>query len=134
MKEDRNLLVKALKRHRIDAELDKGGWLHITCYMKHGEEKSVEIPPDVDCVRWMDSELENVDESYDAYIWLDEFGHGKDGAPHDMEDVLADQQQWTRTRRRVKHSMRVIGVPMAHRLRPHRQKGNTVLHRERRVR
>ena len=103
MKEDRSLLVKALKRHRIDAELDEDGWLRITCYMKHGEEKSIEIPPDVDCVRWMDSELENVDESYDAYIWLDEFGHGKGGAPHDMEDVLADQKQWTRTRRRIRN-------------------------------
>lgn len=30
------------------------------------------------------------DPSYEAYIWLDETGHGKNGAPYDMGDLYND--------------------------------------------
>ena len=30
------------------------------------------------------------DASYEAYIWLDTDGHGKNGAPYDMKDVYED--------------------------------------------
>lgn len=33
---------------------------------------------------------ESFDVSYETYIWLDETGHGKNGAPYDMEDVYED--------------------------------------------
>ncbi len=32
----------------------------------------------------------NYDPSYEAYIWLDSNGHGKNGAPHDMGKVYND--------------------------------------------
>lgn len=42
------------------------------------------------------SEFEGYYESYDVstetYIWLDEDGHGKNGAPYEMEKVLIDTQ------------------------------------------
>ena len=28
----------------------------------------------------------------EAYIWLDDSGHGKNGAPHDMKDVYEDME------------------------------------------
>lgn len=91
-------IVKDLKYHDFDAQLNQDGWLRVTCYMDHGEEKIIEIPPEVDdCAAYVLDEIDNFDESYAAYIWLDEFGHGKCGAPYDMEDVLADQKQWTKT-------------------------------------
>ena len=31
--------------------------------------------------------------SYETYIWLDSFGHGKNGAPHELEDVLNDTKE-----------------------------------------
>lgn len=33
---------------------------------------------------------ENFDVSYEAYLWLDENGHGKNGAPYDMKDLYND--------------------------------------------
>ena len=33
---------------------------------------------------------ENFDECEEAYLWLDESGHGKNGAPYHMDDVLED--------------------------------------------
>ena len=36
---------------------------------------------------------EGFDESYETYIWLDNFGHGMNGAPDDMLDVYNDTKQ-----------------------------------------
>lgn len=33
---------------------------------------------------------ENYDVDYETYIWLDQFGHGKNGAPYRMRAVLED--------------------------------------------
>lgn len=38
----------------------------------------------------------NFDVSYETYLWLDERGHGKNGAPHDMSDVYNDIQGYDR--------------------------------------
>lgn len=35
---------------------------------------------------------ESYDVSYETYIWLDNEGHGKNGAPYEMEKVLIDTQ------------------------------------------
>ena len=32
------------------------------------------------------------DVSYETYLWLDNTGHGKNGAPYEMEDVLEDMK------------------------------------------
>ena len=34
----------------------------------------------------------NFDVSYEAYIWLDNTGHGANGAPYDMKDVYEDMK------------------------------------------
>lgn len=36
---------------------------------------------------------QNFDPSEEASVWLDETGHGKNGAPHDMEDILDDMKE-----------------------------------------
>ena len=36
--------------------------------------------------------FEGFDVSYETYIWLDEEGHGKNGAPYDMKDLYEDTQ------------------------------------------
>lgn len=33
---------------------------------------------------------DSYDPSYEAYLWLDESGHGKNGAPYEMIDVYND--------------------------------------------
>ena len=35
---------------------------------------------------------EGFDVSYKTYIWLDENGHGRNGAPYDMKDLYEDTQ------------------------------------------
>lgn len=38
--------------------------------------------------RYMDFDV-----SYEASLWLDETGHGKNGAPYEMNDVYADMEE-----------------------------------------
>jgi len=35
---------------------------------------------------------DDFDCSEEAYLWLDDTGHGKNGAPHDMKDVYEDME------------------------------------------
>lgn len=35
---------------------------------------------------------ENYDVSEETYLWLDESGHGRNGAPYDMKDVYEDME------------------------------------------
>ena len=35
---------------------------------------------------------DDFDPSYEAYLWLDETGHGRNGAPYDMKDLYEDMQ------------------------------------------
>lgn len=41
----------------------------------------------------VDEYYEDYDPSYEAYLWLDNSGHGKNGAPDNMGDVYADMQE-----------------------------------------
>lgn len=36
---------------------------------------------------------EGFDVSYEAYLWLDDTGHGSNGAPYEMIDVYNDMQE-----------------------------------------
>ena len=38
----------------------------------------------------IDNYLMDFDPSYEAYLWLDNTGHGINGAPYDMKDVYED--------------------------------------------
>lgn len=61
------------------------------------------------------NELENFYEGYDVdyetYIWLDEEGHGKNGAPYRLRDVLEDMEAIERMIEQLLESIRSINVP-----------------------
>ena len=38
----------------------------------------------------VDNCYQNFDVSYETYLWLDNTGHGKNGAPYELEDILED--------------------------------------------
>ena len=40
----------------------------------------------------MEEYYEGFDADAEAYLWLDSNGHGKNGAPYHMKDVLADME------------------------------------------
>ena len=46
-----------------------------------------------DVAMLIDDYFESFDVSYETYIWLDNEGHGKNGAPYDMLDCYNDTKQ-----------------------------------------
>ena len=51
----------------------------------------VDIGDDInDFSRNINNTFMNYDVSYETYLWLDNTGHGKNGAPYELEDVLED--------------------------------------------
>jgi len=72
--------------------------LTIAYYTKHGGEENVEVPyanlNNIDIAEWFLDAYTDYDVNYETYIWLDNTGHGKDGAPREIADLLADKQEW----------------------------------------
>lgn len=46
-----------------------------------------------DLIHRLEEYAENYDPSEEASLWVDETGHGKNGAPYDLEDIL-DDMKW----------------------------------------
>ena len=63
-------------------------------YSPRDQDFNIEV--DADDIEELATELreryENYDCSAEAYIWLDDFGHGQNGAPYDMKDVYEDMK------------------------------------------
>lgn len=88
---------------RIEELATKLGWNvrkdeEYVIFQKHstaGQDFSVELK--VEDVYDIKSKLEEAHEDYDvseeAYLWLDDTGHGRDGAPYEMIDVYRDMEE-----------------------------------------
>lgn len=64
----------------------------------YGQDFNFEISVDKDASmieiwRELQSYQNNFDVSAEAYLWLDESGHGKNGAPFEMIDVYKDMEE-----------------------------------------
>lgn len=43
-------------------------------------------------IQGLEDWIRGYDVNEETYIWLDEFGHGKNGAPYDMMDIYMDKK------------------------------------------
>lgn len=65
-------------------------------YSSCGQDFSFDIDTEDDPHAFLDNlynRWDAFDVSYETYLWLDEDGHGKNGAPYDMKDVYEDMQE-----------------------------------------
>lgn len=92
-------LPSALQLRLIEAQFgieeDDDNTVRLSRYSPAGQDFgiSVDIGENLhDLKRNLAKAYEGYDVSYEAYIWLDNTGHGKDGAPHDMKDVYEDME------------------------------------------
>lgn len=90
---------------------DKEGWMVTAEYRKcnpivqwrfsiftsAGQDLNIEVEMDKRDVSTLVTNLENHYESFEpeaeTMLWLDQDGHGKNGAPYHMKDVLADMEE-----------------------------------------
>lgn len=65
-------------------------------YSSYGQDFGFDVEYDGDIDHFIDNIREvynNFDVSYETYLWLDDSGHGKNGAPYDMIDVYKDMEE-----------------------------------------
>lgn len=67
------------------------------CFSKfspHGQDFSIAVGGECieDILDNIYEEYENFDVSEETYLWLDDTGHGRNGAPYRMKDVLEDME------------------------------------------
>ena len=65
-------------------------------YSSAGQDFNFSVDTEGDPALFLDNLYEaysNFDVSEEAYIWLDNCGHGKNGAPYDMKDVYEDMEE-----------------------------------------
>lgn len=48
------------------------------------------------------------DVSYETYLWLDDTGHGTNGAPYDMKDVYEDMEWWRDSLEELANTLEII--------------------------
>lgn len=46
-----------------------------------------------DILAVIEDQIDSFDVSSEAYLWLDSYGHGKNGAPYDMKAVYESQEE-----------------------------------------
>lgn len=71
------------------------GGIILSKYSPDGQDFSFFIPDEgtaEDFLENIEDYYRNYDVSYEAYLWLDEDGHGKNGAPYDMRDLYDDME------------------------------------------
>lgn len=81
----------------IDTEQEKGIVVfEFSKYTPAGQDFSFSVAMKDNNLDALVADIEEYYEDFDvdseAYLWLDENGHGKNGAPYRMRDVLADME------------------------------------------
>lgn len=63
-------------------------------YSPAGQDFSITITADSleDAIKKIQERCDNFDCSEETYLWLDNSGHGKNGAPYDMKDLYEDME------------------------------------------
>lgn len=99
MKEERLIEIAEDLGWRAEKSLNDDGvsWI-FQRYSSAGQDFFFEVEAEESDDVWevidgIDAFVKDFDISYNAYIWLDDSGHGANGAPYDMRDVYNDMEE-----------------------------------------
>ena len=74
---------------------DEGNSLNFSRYSPAGQDFSFDVDAENDLELFRENIFrvyDGFDVSYEAWLWLDDTGHGKNGAPYDMKAVYEDME------------------------------------------
>ena len=87
-------LIKEIQNHGYSIDFDEDNTITFGKYSPAGQDFSFTIDNGSleDIASNIHLYYEGYDVSYEASLWLDDWGHGINGAPYDMKDVYEDMQ------------------------------------------
>lgn len=94
----------------VDNE-DNNSFISFQKYSPAGQDCSFEIEKTEDIcdfVKSISDYYENFDVSYETYLWLDNTGHGINGAPYDMKDVYEDMEWYEQQIKTLSEALETI--------------------------
>lgn len=88
-----NKVIKTIEGLGFHVEQEENGFL-ISKFSPAGQDFSFEIEGETleELINNTYDYYENYDVSYETYLWLDDTGHGTNGAPCDMKDLYEDME------------------------------------------
>jgi hypothetical protein len=88
-------LIDKIESHDFSVYCYGDGEFNFGKYSPAGQDFSFDV--DADSLEELADEIEKYYDDYDvseeAYLWLDDTGHGRNGAPYDMKDVYEDMEE-----------------------------------------
>lgn len=80
---------------------EKLGWsvskdkytLELSQYTSYGQDFSFSINRNDDYVKQVYDYYESYDPDEEALLWVDDSGHGKNGAPYRLKDIITDMEE-----------------------------------------
>ncbi len=72
----------------------EGNYMYLQKYSPAGQDFNLEIEAQnmQEAVTELKNRCDNFDCSEEAYLWLDETGHGTNGAPYNMKELYEDME------------------------------------------
>ena len=61
-----------------------------------------------DLLQQLSYRVDNFDCSYEAYLWLDDSGHGTNGSPYDMKDLYEDMEKRLEMLRELENELKEL--------------------------
>lgn len=96
MKKEIRRVIEQIRELEWNVSIDdKSTYVGLQKYSPAGQDFYMQIDTENDKDKFIDNlydYYENFDVSYETYLWLDETGHGRNGAPYDMKDLYEDME------------------------------------------
>ena len=89
-------LIALIEEQDFSIYDDSSGYVEISKYSTAGQDWStdIELGEDIhDFVNNIWKAYESYDPDYEATLWIGEDGHGKNGAPYHIQDIVADMEE-----------------------------------------
>lgn len=95
MNESIQLLLNKARELDWNVSEINNGYITFSKFSPAGQDFSfnIEVTDNIeDFIQKIYDYYENYDVSYEAYLWLDNSGHGMNGAPYDIKDLYEDME------------------------------------------
>ncbi len=95
MKKEIKTLIEKIEDQGWSVSEDGENQYMLSQYSPAGQDFNTRIEGETadDLINDLYERYENFDVSEEAYLWLDDTGHGKNGAPYDMRDLYNDMEE-----------------------------------------
>ena len=88
-------VIENIEKLGWNATLEDDNYVSLQIYSPAGQDFNISVDTENDVDAFIENIYkcyENFDVSYETYLWLDNEGHGINGAPYDMRDLYNDME------------------------------------------